>query len=301
MLHWTKPGEARAIETGNEQIVTLNGTEISYRYFSGLGIPVLLVHGVGSSMDTWSELYLRLSESGRSVVLVDLFGHGRSGAGNGDYSLGANATMLRDVLNFLGIERVHLVGHSLGGGVSMQMYYQFPDRISSLTLIASGGLGTEVGVSLRAATLPGSELVIRVISRPEVTSTLKHVVGVLGVFGIRRRGFDDRLVQTLRDLNDEARLSGFVSTLRSVIGIAGQRVSALDRLTLVDPERILIIWGDSDPMLPSAHGYALHELLPGSRIVIVANSGHDPHGDNLELVFQELLAHVARAENVACS
>lgn len=285
------------MNTDNDQIVSLNGTEISYRHFSGRGIPVLLVHGVGSSMDTWSELYSQLTESGRSVVLVDLFGHGRSGAGNGDYSLGANATMLRDVLNFLSIERVHLVGHSLGGGVSMQMYYQFPDRITSLTLIASGGLGTEVGVSLRAATLPGSEMVIRVISRPEVTSTLKHVVGVLGVFGIRRHGFDDRLVQTLRDLNDEARLSGFVNTLRSVIGIAGQRVSALDRLTLVEPERTLIIWGDSDPMLPSAHGYTLHELLPGSRIVIVTNSGHDPHGDNPELVYKELVAHIARAEN----
>jgi pimeloyl-ACP methyl ester carboxylesterase len=285
------------MNTDNEKVVSLNGTEISYRYFRGHGTPVLLVHGVGSSMDTWSELYSRLSDSGRPVVVVDLFGHGKSGAGNGDYSLGANATMLRDILNFLDIDQVHLVGHSLGGGVSMQMYYQFPDRITSLTLIASGGLGTEVGVSLRAATLPGSELVIRVISRPEVTSTLKHVVGVLGVFGIRRHGFDNRLVQTLQDLNDEARLSGFVSTLRSVIGITGQRVSALDRLTLVEPERTLIIWGDSDPMLPSAHGYALHELLPGSRMVLVTDSGHDPHGDNPELVFNELVAHIARTED----
>lgn len=287
--------------TNNEEFVNLNGTEISYRYMSGTGVPVLLVHGVGSSMDTWSDLSSRINGAGRPVVVVDLFGHGRSGAGNGDYSLGANATMLRDLLDYLGIDQVHLVGHSLGGGVSMQMFSQFPDRIASLTLIASGGLGTEVGASLRAATLPGSELVIRVISRPEVTSTLKHVVGVLGVFGIRRHGFDDRLVKTLQDLNDEARLSGFVNTLRSVIGIAGQRVSALDKLTLVKPERTLIIWGDSDPMLPSAHGYALHALLPGSRIVIVAESGHDPHGDNPELVFSELVSHIARTENESVS
>jgi pimeloyl-ACP methyl ester carboxylesterase len=287
--------------TDNETFVNLNGTEVSYRHFSGHGIPVLLVHGVGSSMDTWSELFSRLVESGRSVVAVDLFGHGKSGAGNGDYSLGANATMLRDVLNFLSIDQVHLVGHSLGGGVSMQMFYQYPERIESLTLVASGGLGTEVGASLRAATLPGSELVIRVISRPEVTSTLKHVVGVLGVFGVRRHGFDDRLVRTLQDLQDEARLSGFVNTLRSVIGIQGQRVSALNRLALVNPERTLIIWGDRDPMLPPAHGYALHELLPGSRIVIVPNGGHDPHGDNPELVFNELLAHIQRAEVASIS
>jgi pimeloyl-ACP methyl ester carboxylesterase len=234
-------------------------------------------------------------------VAVDLFGHGKSGSGNGDYSLGANATMLRDVLNFLDIDQVHLVGHSLGGGVSMQMFYQYPERITSLTLIASGGLGIEVGMSLRAATLPGSELVIRVISRPEVTSTLKSVVGVLGVFGVRRHGFDDRLIQTLQDLQDEEKLSGFVNTLRSVIGIRGQRVSALNRLALVNPERTLIIWGDRDPMLPPAHGYALHELLPGSRIVIVPNGGHDPHGDSPELVFNELVDHIERAEVASIS
>jgi len=259
------------------------------------------VHGVGSSIDTWSEVYSRLTQTGRSVVAVDLFGHGKSGSGNGDYSLGANATMLRDVLNFLDIDQVHLVGHSLGGGVSMQMFYQYPERITSLTLIASGGLGIEVGMSLRAATLPGSELVIRVISRPEVTSTLKSVVGVLGVFGVRRHGFDDRLIQTLQDLQDEEKLSGFVNTLRSVIGIRGQRVSALNRLALVNPERTLIIWGDRDPMLPPAHGYALHELLPGSRIVIVPNGGHDPHGDSPELVFNELVDHIERAEVASIS
>ncbi len=289
------------MNTETEEFVDLNGTQVSYRHFLGQGTPVLLVHGVGSSIDTWSEVYSRLTQTGRSVVAVDLFGHGKSGSGNGDYSLGANATMLRDVLNFLDIDQVHLVGHSLGGGVSMQMFYQYPDRITSLTLIASGGLGIEVGMSLRAATLPGSELVIRVISRPEVTSTLKSVVGVLEVFGVRRHGFDDRLIQTLQDLQDEEKLSGFVNTLRSVIGIRGQRVSALNRLALVNPERTLIIWGDRDPMLPPAHGYALHELLPGSRIVIVPNGGHDPHGDSPELVFNELVDHIERAEVASIS
>ena len=289
------------MNTETEEFVDLNGTQVSYRHFLGQGTPVLLVHGVGSSIDTWSEVYSRLTQTGRSVVAVDLFGHGKSGSGNGDYSLGANATMLRDVLNFLDIDQVHLVGHSLGGGVSMQMFYQYPDRITSLTLIASGGLGIEVGMSLRAATLPGSELVIRVISRPEVTSTLKSVVGVLGIFGVRRHGFDDRLIQTLQDLQDEEKLSGFVNTLRSVIGIRGQRVSALNRLALVNPERTLIIWGDRDPMLPPAHGYALHELLPGSRIVIVPNGGHDPHGDSPELVFNELVDHIERAEVASIS
>lgn len=289
------------MNTETEEFVDLNGTQVSYRHFLGQGTPVLLVHGVGSSIDTWSEVYSRLTQTGRSVVAVDLFGHGKSGSGNGDYSLGANATMLRDVLNFLDIDQVHLVGHSLGGGVSMQMFYQYPDRITSLTLIASGGLGIEVGMSLRAATLPGSELVIRVISRPEVTSTLKSVVGVLEVFGVRRHGFDDRLIQTLQDLQDEEKLSGFVNTLRSVIGIRGQRVSALNRLALVNPERTLIIWGDRDPMLPPAHGYALHELLPGSRIVIVPNGGHDPHGDSPALVFNELVDHIERAEVASIS
>ena len=89
------------------------------------------------------------------VIAPDLIGHGDSATPRGDYSLGAHAASIRDLLTTIGVERATIVGHSLGGGVAMQFFYQFPQRIERLALISSGGLGHEVSPLLRGAALPG--------------------------------------------------------------------------------------------------------------------------------------------------
>ena len=104
--------------TAARQFVALNGRVLAYRELPGTGTPVLLIHGIGSSGDTWGDIPERLSAQGVAVVAVDLPGHGESSRGPGDYSLGSTASTLRDLLDHLGIERVHLVGHSLGGGLA---------------------------------------------------------------------------------------------------------------------------------------------------------------------------------------
>ena len=95
-----------------------------------------------------------------TVLAPDLLGHGDSAKPRGDYSLGAYASGVRDLLAALGHDRATVVGHSLGGGIAMQFAYQFPERVERLVLVGSGGLGREVHPILRAATLPGSELVL---------------------------------------------------------------------------------------------------------------------------------------------
>src|SRR5260370_26381040 len=77
----------------------------------------------------------------RTVIAPDLLGHGASAKPPGDYSLGAYANLLRDLLEALGLDRCTLVGHSLGGGVALQFSYQFPERVERLVLVSSGGLG----------------------------------------------------------------------------------------------------------------------------------------------------------------
>ena len=101
-----------------------------------------------------------------TVIAPDLLGHGGSAKPRGDYSLGAYASGLRDLMAALGHERATVVGHSMGGGIAMQLAYQFPERVERLALVSSGGLGNEVGLVLRAATLPGAEWVLPVITRP---------------------------------------------------------------------------------------------------------------------------------------
>jgi pimeloyl-ACP methyl ester carboxylesterase len=90
------------------------------------------------------------------VVAPDLPGHGLSASGAGDYSLGALASGLRDLLVALGHERATPVGYSLGGRIAMQLAYQFPEITERFVLVCSGGLGPEVSAILRAAALPGA-------------------------------------------------------------------------------------------------------------------------------------------------
>jgi len=279
--------------------VDLHGLRLAYAESPGMGVPVVLVHGVGSSIDSWGEVGDSLAAAGRHVIAVDLIGHGASNSGNGDFSLGANASAIRDLLDALDIDRVHLIGHSYGGGVSLQFTYQFPERVASLVLMSSGGLGADVHFGLRAASLPGSELVLRAAVSRRVVNTLHRTRAALGRVGLGHRGVSERTLAKLQRLQEESRLTGFVSTVRGVIGPEGQRVQAVDRLPGLSPEHVLIIWGDADGMLPVEHGRRAHDILPGSRFVEIADAGHHPHDDAPDRVFLEILGHLARVETVA--
>ena len=119
---------------------------------------MLFVHGLPARTATGTTCP-RLDDR-QPGLAPDLFGHGASANPMGDYSLGGHAATLRDLLDRLGIDRVTLVGHSLGGGIAMQFCYLFPDRVERLVLVGSGGLGRAVSPALRAATLPGAEWVL---------------------------------------------------------------------------------------------------------------------------------------------
>jgi len=136
----------------------VHGHRVRYRS-AGSGPVLVLVHGITSTSATWAGVLPYLAER-FTVVAPDLLGHGDSAKPRGDYSLGAHASGIRDLLVALGHERATMVGHSLGGGVAMQFAYQFPERCERLVLVDSGGLGQEVSVLLRAATLPGAEFVL---------------------------------------------------------------------------------------------------------------------------------------------
>jgi pimeloyl-ACP methyl ester carboxylesterase len=276
----------------------LHGHEVAYQYLVGdrsAGTPVVvLVHGVGASVESWGDIPHRLAAAGHPVLALDLLGHGESGPGHGDYSLGSQASVVRDLLDHLGHSRAHLVGHSLGGGVSLQFAYQFPERLESLTLVSSGGLGRDVGLALRMATLPGATAVLRVATQPRVVDTGAGLGRVLRRVGLDVKLLQDRTAIRLRTLQDPRRLAGFVETLRSVVGPQGQRVSAADKLATVDPQRLLIVWGERDAMIPLAHGRATHGLLSGSRLVVVPGADHHAHTHDPEGFALLLLDHLGR-------
>jgi len=278
---------------GMRRHVALHGRDLAYRDLPGIGDAVLLIHGIGSSSQTWLDIPERLAAHGLRVVAVDLPGHGESSCDRGDYSLGSLASSLRDLLDHLGIDRVHLVGHSLGGGVSMQFNYQFPDRVASMVLESSGGLGEETFSGLRAASLPGSEFVIGWAINERTLKGASWVGNQLGRVGITPHALSPRALETVSWLGEPDRRTAFLATLRSVVGPKGQNVSALDKLHLMEGQRILIIWGDKDPMIPLKHGENAHALLQGSRFVVFPGAAHEPHVHDPERFAELVAGHVA--------
>ncbi len=279
--------------------VTMHGHRITYREAGDPRLPVLLlVHGITSSSATWDPVIPALAEHAH-VIAPDLLGHGESDKPRADYSLGALASVLRDLLERLGHDRATVVGHSLGGGVALQFAYQYYEHCDRLVLVSSGGLGREVSLALRAATLPGAELVLPVIASRQVRDVGVAVAGLLGRLPLRPRPSVVEAARGYASLADGPARSAFVHTLRSVVGPGGQRISADDRLYLAAGRPSLIVWGAKDTVIPVSHGYAGHEQMEGSRLEIFEQSRHFPHQDEPARFSQVLLDFLATTEPAA--
>jgi pimeloyl-ACP methyl ester carboxylesterase len=274
--------------------LVLHGHRITYR-MAGDGPVMVLIHGITSASDTWRELLPFLAEH-HTVIAPDLLGHGQSAKPRGDYSLGAYASGIRDLLLALGHQRATVVGHSLGGGVAMQFAYQFPERCERLALISSGGLGREVHPLLRAASLPGSEIVLPLLTSGAVLSAGQAVGSLLVRLGLRPANDLAEIARGYASLGDARGRRAFLHTLRAVIDPLGQRVSASDRLYLAAEMPSLIVWGGRDPVIPVEHARDAHAAMPGSRLEILGGAGHFPHLDDPRMVAGSLRALIADSE-----
>jgi pimeloyl-ACP methyl ester carboxylesterase len=269
--------------------IRIHGHHVRYRTATAdPANPVLvLVHGIAGSSQTWEEVIGPLARD-FTVVAPDLLGHGESAKPRGDYSLGAYASGIRDLLAVLGHDRASIVGHSLGGGIAMVFAYQFPERTERMVLVDSGGLGREVSIALRAASLPGSEFVLPLLFAPPLLRAGGAVAGALGKIGLRTGPDMEEIARGIATFSDVHTRAAFVHTVRAVIDPAGQRVSARDRLYLADGMPTMLVWGDRDRIIPIEHGRAAAELIEGSRFEVFAGAGHIPHRDD-PLRFVELL------------
>lgn len=260
--------------------IELHGQAVTYRRM-GSGPALVLIHGITSSSRTWSTVMPALAEH-YDVIAPDLLGHGHSAKPRGDYSLGAYASGIRDLLVALEIPTATIVGHSLGGGIALQFAYQFPERMERLVLVDSGGLGREVNVALRAATLPGAEYVLPLLCAPVIRDATSAVGHVLHGLGFRPSADVVGVTEGFASLSADDARRAFLHTARSVIEPGGQRVDARDRLYLASDVPSLIVWGERDHIIPVAHGRAAHELMPNSRLEVFPTGGHFPFNDDPE-------------------
>jgi len=256
--------------------VVLHGDRLAYRR-GGSGPVLLLLHGIAGSSGTWLPAMARL-ESRFTVVAPDFLGHGASDKPEGDYSLGNHASAMRDLLHLLGIERATVVGQSFGGGVALQLAYQFPELCERLVLVDAGGLGREVSWMLRLLTVPGVELVLPLVF-PRVAGEWGDAVARFAEErGVRSPRLSEMWL-SYRSLTDPVHRRAFLRTMRSVIDSGGQSVSAIDRLYLAGALPTLVVWGSDDRIIPVSHAYRAQEALPHSRLVVFDGVGHFPHAE----------------------
>jgi pimeloyl-ACP methyl ester carboxylesterase len=264
-----------------ERTILLHGQQATYLE-SGAesgGPVVVLLHGLAGSSLTWLPVMALLGGHAH-VIAPDLLGHGGSAKpGDGDYSLGAHAAGLRDLLVALGLDRATVIGHSFGGGVAMQFAYLFPEFVERLVLVASGGLGREVTPALRAATLPGTARALGTITRltPRWMGTLIHRT-MRAIPGVSRPEVDE-VAQSITALAEPGARGAFVHTIRGALDLGGQRLNGLQRLSLVSGAPLLLIAGSKDLCIPTEHTLRAHDASPGSRLELFPSAGHFPHRD----------------------
>lgn len=276
------------------QVRRIHGYDRAYRR-RGEGETVLLVHGIGDSSTTWSEVMRDLSAD-HDVLAPDLLGHGFSDKPRADYSVGGFANGLRDLLTVLGIERATVVGHSLGAIVAMQFAYQFPERTERLVLVSAGGVSRSINPIVRAATLPLAPLVMGALDLPGI----RHRLAGLATLAARARieGVDDTddVLRVLEGLDSHEARMALTRTLRAVVDARGQVVTGVDRAYLTADLPSLVVWGDRDPLIPTHHARLAHAAFPDSQLELLHGAGHFPHRSHAQQFVRTLRSFIAGTE-----
>lgn len=259
---------------------------------------VLLVHGVGGWAETWTETIERVAASGRRAIAFDLPGFGEStpvtGARYFDPRAPFYAAVVDEVRRTLGLERPHLVGHSLGGGIAAVSAVVHPHAWASLTLVAPGGFGPQLPVLLRLLSLPFLGLAAGL---PRPTSAGRSVVR--SCFHDPSRvpthlyqevdRFDRTYPETLRVMRAVATLRGLRPSLRRAwLARAGEY-----------PGPVLVVWGGEDGVVPAADLRALRVSYPDAELRTIPSAGHLVMAEQPDAFAGVLVPFVAAAEGSA--
>src|SRR6201985_1021624 len=275
----------REVTTPTLHFRTIHGYKRAYR-IAGSGPAILLIHGIGDNSTTWNTVQAKLAQR-VTVIAPDLLGHGRSDKPRADYSVAAYANGMRDLLSVLDIDRVTIVGHSLGGGVAMPFAYQLPQLVERLILVAAGGVTKDVNVVFRLASLPMGSEAMALLRLPLMLPAVQIAGQIVGK-AIGTQGFGNDLSNVLRILEElpgPTASAAFSRTLRAVVDWRGQIVTMLDRCYLTEAIPVQIIWGTKDVVVPFRHARMAHAAMPGSRLEIFEGSGHFPfHEDPARFV-----------------
>jgi pimeloyl-ACP methyl ester carboxylesterase len=275
------------VTTAATKEVRVGGRSVRYRD-TGSGEPVLLVHGIGRSLEDWAEQHDLLS-SGYRVVSVDLPGFGWSDRLEGPTTLKRLGAWLPRFLDELGLtEPVHLMGNSLGGAVAMAFAAENPQRVRDLVLVNSAGFGREVALGLRLLAL---RPLTRVLLRPRRSAAARSLRDIFHdpSFSTEER-VDQAFALAQRPREAMLEMGRDLGTLRGIR--AGWRRDLLARLAEHDLPT-LVVWGAHDLILPAVHLEAAKAALPQARTHLFLDTGHMPQIERAQ-EFAGLVRHFYR-------
>lgn len=275
---------------------TIHGYRRAFR-IAGTGPALLLIHGIGDNSTTWESVQTALAER-FTVIAPDLLGHGKSDKPRADYSVAAYANGMRDLLGVLDIDKVTVIGHSLGGGVAMQFAYQYPQLVERLILVGAGGVTGDVNVALRFASLPLASEALALLRLPLMLPAMQAAGRIAGAaLGSTRIGRDlPNMLRILADLPEPTASAAFARTLRAVVDWRGQVVTMLDRCYLTESVPVLLVWGSHDSVIPVSHAEMAHAAMPGSRLEVFEDAGHFPFHDDPQRFVDVVLDFVDSTE-----
>jgi pimeloyl-ACP methyl ester carboxylesterase len=241
--------------------INIDGLDVHY-YTAGQGDPVVVIHGGGGDARTWWDNIKELSKK-YTVYAPDLPGYGGSEPLDGKYFIPELAEFLEKFAGKLGLEKFHLVGHSLGGGIALNYALRSPHRVRKLVLVSSLCLGREIALWVRLLSIPALLRSVGALS----LAVLK------GVKWLVMRMLNPALI--IMPLSPASvTLGGSITTIRQ------QKLVLENRLAEVAVPTLLV-WGARDPIVPVRHAYAAAKMIPNCQVKVFENRGHNVHRDEL--------------------
>jgi pimeloyl-ACP methyl ester carboxylesterase len=279
---FTKFGRFMSVTGVQERTIDVEGLPTRYLMAGDDGPPLVLLHGVGDNALDWRWVMPALARNHR-VYAPDLPGSGESAEPEGaDYSSGFFAHFVAASLDAMRIEQAAVVGNSGGGLVALRLALSEPERVTALGLVASAGLGRRVSPALRALTLPGYGRLAVAWGKTR-PGAAQRALGRAGLIFARPRRAPRKWLEEQYRL---ARLPGFLraqlATVRTQVGIRGQREVLLDRLSDLQRIPTLVLWGARDRVLPPSQAHEAIDGLKNGFLEILPDCGHLPHVEQPE-------------------
>ncbi len=231
--------------------------------------PVILLHGLNDCSQTWLHIGTVLAQD-RQVLIPDLPGHGWSSRPDASYTLDWYAWIIAEWMKLVDITQADIIGHSFGGGIAQVMLLQCRDRIRRLVLVSSGGLGREISVFMRLASIP---ILVEKLGQPFMG------IGTKIALYLARDGRTRSDIEVLSRMNSEkGSARAFSRTVRDIINWRGQRRVYSDHVHKIsDLPPILLLWGRMDAIIPVQHATHFTSCVSNVRMLVFDACGHYPH------------------------